>query len=205
MDGNKQKEQFMKYIKSLAIVVLSCFILAGCSSVAHVEKDKTFNFGNLHTYSWPEIREGKADSAVVKVSDLTDRKIKEVVNMEMQKNGWKEVKHKPDVLMDYEVFYEKTFKRQNNPVYSQPYSRYYFNPYTRRWSSIFFPADLLGYDNGQRQVNEGTMTINMSDAQSDKTGWQGWTTTEVNSKNFTTKEIQNSVKLIFRKFDIAKN
>ncbi|MFI5134100.1 MAG: hypothetical protein ACHQEB_07185 [Chitinophagales bacterium] len=34
---------------------------------------------------------------------------------------------------------------------------------------------------------------------------QGWTTDEVNSKNLTSKEIQNAVRSIFRKFDIAKN
>jgi hypothetical protein len=54
-------------------------------------------------------------------------------------------------------------------------------------------------------VKEGTVTINVIDAKTEKTVWQGWTTDEVNSQNLTTKEIQNAVKSIFRKFDIAKN
>jgi hypothetical protein len=45
----------------------------------------------------------------------------------------------------------------------------------------------------------------MIDAKTEKTVWQGWTTEEVNSRNLSTKEIQNSVKAIFRKFDVAKN
>jgi hypothetical protein len=53
-------------------------------------------------------------------------------------------------------------------------------------------------------VREGTVTITMLDAKTDKTIWQGWTTDQVNSKNLTGKEIQNSVKSIFRKFDVAK-
>ena len=52
---------------------------------------------------------------------------------------------------------------------------------------------------------EGTVTITMIDAKTDKTVWQGWTTDEVNSKNLTTKEIQIAVSSIFKKFDIAKN
>jgi hypothetical protein len=44
----------------------------------------------------------------------------------------------------------------------------------------------------------------MTDAKTDKMVWQGWTTDEVNSKNLTAKEIQASVKSIFRKFDVAK-
>jgi hypothetical protein len=45
----------------------------------------------------------------------------------------------------------------------------------------------------------------MIDAKSDKTIWQGWTTDQVSSKNLTSKEVQNSVKSIFRKFDVAKD
>jgi hypothetical protein len=62
----------------------------------------------------------------------------------------------------------------------------------------------MGYDNEARRVQEGTLTITMTDAKTDKMVWQGWTTDEVNSKNLTSKEIQNSVKSIFRKFDVAK-
>jgi hypothetical protein len=43
----------------------------------------------------------------------------------------------------------------------------------------------------------------MVDAKTSKTVWQGWTTDEVNSRNLTSKEIESSVKNIFRKFDIA--
>jgi hypothetical protein len=46
----------------------------------------------------------------------------------------------------------------------------------------------------------------MLDADTEKTVWQGWVTDEVaNSRNLSSKEIQNSVRAIFRKFDIAKN
>ena len=35
----------------------------------------------------------------------------------------------------------------------------------------------------QYEVREGTVTITMVDAKTNKTVWQGWTTDEVNSKN----------------------
>jgi hypothetical protein len=44
----------------------------------------------------------------------------------------------------------------------------------------------------------------MTDAKTDKMVWQGWTTDELRSRNLTSKEIQTSVKSIFRKFDVAK-
>lgn len=196
----------MRYIKSIALFIFTGFLFASCASVAHVEKDRTVNFSSYHTYSWAETKDGeKPDSLKVRISDLKERKIREAVDAEMVKTGWKEVKHKPDVLLDYDVSIERGIKRSSDPMYSQPYNRYYFNPYTRRWNSIYFPSEFMGYDNSQRQVREGTITISMIDAKSDKTIWQGWTTGEVYSKNLTGKEIQNSVKSIFRKFDVAKN
>ena len=45
----------------------------------------------------------------------------------------------------------------------------------------------------------------MIDRKTDKAVWQGWTTDEVNGRNLTKKEIDNSVRAIFKKFDVAKN
>ena len=193
----------MKFMKLLSVAALSGLLLAGCASVAHVEKDKTVNFNNYHSYAWVETKESKNDSNV-KVSDLTERIIKEAVNNEMAKTGWKESK-KPDVLLTYDILVERGIKEQNNPVYSQPYTRYYYNPYSRRYVAVYYPSQFMGYDNDQQQVKEGTITIRLIDVKTDKTIWQGWTTDEVNSRNLTSKEIQNGVKSIFRKFDIAKN
>jgi hypothetical protein len=63
----------------------------------------------------------------------------------------------------------------------------------------------MGYDDYDVPVREGTITISMIDARTDRTVWQGWTTDEINNRNMSSKEIQNSVKAIFRKFDVAKN
>jgi hypothetical protein len=80
-----------------------------------------------------------------------------------------------------------------------------YNPYARRYTTIYYPSQFQGYERDERPIREGTVTISMIDTKTDKTVWQGWTTDEVNSRNLTTKEIQNSVRSIFKKFDIAKN
>jgi PBP1b-binding outer membrane lipoprotein LpoB len=194
----------MRFLKQFSVAALSGLLLAGCASVAHVEKDETVNLNNYQAYAWVDTKEQKNDSTKTKVSDLTERTIKQAVNSELVKSGWKESK-RPDVLLTYDVLVEKGVKEQNNPVYSQPHSRYYYNPYTRRWMSVYYPSQFLGYDRDQQQVREGTITISLIDAKTDKTIWQGWTTDQVNSRNLTSKEIQNGVKSIFRKFDLAKN
>lgn len=193
----------MRLLKLFGAAAFSGLLLAGCAGVAHVERDKTVDLSKYHSYAWVETKEAKEDSVKTKVSDLTERIIKQAVDAELVKSGWKESK-KPDVFLTYDVLVEKGLQEQNNPVYSQPYTRYFYSPYTRRWIPIYYPSQFLGYDRGQQQVNEGTITISMIDAKTDKTIWQGWTTDVVNSKNLTSKEIQNSVKNIFRKFDVAE-
>ena len=195
----------MRYLKFLCAVVLSGLLLAGCASVAHVEKDDSVNFSSYHSYTWVDAKESTNDSVKTKVSDLTERKIKDAVNAELLKTGWRQSKNKPDVLISYDVVVERGLKENTDPVYSQPFTRYVYNPYTRRWISLYYPSQFMGYDRNQRTVKEGTVTISVIDAKTEKTVWQGWTTDEVNSQNLTTREIQNAVKTIFKKFDIAKN
>lgn len=193
-----------RMMKIFSVAAFSGLLLAGCASVAHVEKDKTVDLNNYQTFAWVETKASQSDTAKTKVSDLTERMIKETVNDELVKAGWKQ-SGKPDVLLTYDVLVEKAVKEQNSPVYTQPFTRFFYNPYSRRWSSLYYPSQFAGYDRDQREIREGTVTISLIDAKTDKTIWQGWTTDEVNSRNLTSKEIRNAVKSIFRKFDVAKN
>jgi hypothetical protein len=190
----------MKASKFLSAFAVAGALLAGCSSVAHVEKDDTVNFSNYKTYSWTSTGEQNSK----KENELANRKIHTAIDAELAKQGWREVKNNPDVLVSYDVLVERNEKQQTNPVYSRSFVRPFFNPYTRRWGSIYYPSQFLGYDDQTRTVREGTLTITMTDAKTDKMVWQGWTMDEVASRNLTGKEIQNSVKSIFRKFDVAK-
>jgi len=193
----------MKSFKFPGSLAIASLMLASCTAVAHIEKDDTVNFSNYKTYAWVETSETAAESPK-KETSLAEQKIPKAVSAELEKQGWKEAKNKPDVLLSYDVSVERAVKEENNPVYSRPYTRYLYNPYSRRVIPIYYPSRFLGYDNGKYEVREGTITISMVDAKTNKTVWQGWTTEEVNSKNLTSKEIQNSVKNIFRKFDVVK-
>ena len=191
------KMNLKQWSGSLAFV----FLLASCGSTAHIEKDDNTDFSRYKTFAWVD-----NDGNSKRSSDLTEQKMKDAVNKELEKSaGWREVKNRPDVLLSYDVLVERSVRQDNNPVYSNPTTRVFFNPRTRRYVSVYYPSQFLGYDRDQREVKEGTVTISMIDAKSDKTVLQGWTTDEVRNRNLTSKEIQNSVKSIFRKFDIAKN
>jgi hypothetical protein len=187
-------------LKTAIVAVLGIGLLAGCASSAHIEKDETVNFSKYKTFTWVHGDNGKLESQ----SDLVESKIRNAVTKEFEKIGWRESKGRPDVLLDYDVLVERSSKPQNEPVYSQPYSRTVFNPYTRRWATIYYPSQFLGYESYEKIIKEGTITVTMIDTKTDKTVWQGWTTGEVNSRNLTNKEIQKAVASIFKKSDLVK-
>lgn len=191
--------------RNLAVSVSLLLVLSGCGTTAHIEKDELTDFSKYRTYAWID-QDGEGNSDRNKRNDLTEQKIREAVNQELKRSArWREVKSKPDVLLSYDVLVENNTKDISNPVYSRPFTRVVYNPVMRRYTTIYYPSQFMGYNRDERPVKEGTITISMIDTRRDKMVWQGWTTDEVNSRNLTTREIQNSVKAIFKKFDIAKN
>ena len=182
-----------------AIAIFAVLLFAGCASTAHVEKDANADFTKYQTYSWVD-KDGNNKNHN---NDLTETNIRNSVNTELQKKGWRLVKHNPDVLLNYELMVEKNEVQQQDPVYSQPYTRSYYSRRTGRIHTFYYPSQFVGYDSYSTTVKEGTVTITMIDSKTDKTVWQGWTTSEVNNRNITGKEIDRSVKTIFKKFDVA--
>jgi hypothetical protein len=186
--------------KAWGAAALGSVILISCGTTAHVEKDESVNFNNYKSFAW--IQDGDGDQ---KVSSMTESKIRTAVTQELQEKGWKEVKNNPDVILNYDILVERASKEKREPVYSRSYSRLVYNPYTRRYATIYYPSQFLGYESYEELVKEGTITISMIDSKSDKVVWQGWTTDQVNNtKNLTSKEIQRAVNSIFKKFDVAK-
>lgn len=191
----------MRNLKLWSGYMAFVFLLASCGTTAHIEKDDNTDFSKYKTFAWIE-KEGKDR----KNNDLTEKKVRDAVSKELEKTaGWRESKNNPDVLLSYDVLVERSVKQQSEPVYSNPFARTFYNPYSRRFYRVYYPSRFMGYDNYDVNTREGTVTISMIDANTEKTVWQGWATDEVGSRHMTSKEIQSSVRAIFRKFDIAKN
>jgi hypothetical protein len=191
----------MRMLKTIPVLMLPIILAVSCATPAYVEKDETADFSRYKTYAW--IDNNKKDDKN-RHTEFMKKHVHDAANAQLVKEGWREDRSKPDVLISYDLLVEKTTREQSNPVYSRPYQRIYYNPFYRRYGTIYYPSTFMGYDNDTETVREGTLTITMVDAKTDKTIWQGWTTDDVNSRNVTQKEIQSSVNSIFRKFDVVK-
>ncbi len=191
--------------KLIGSIAVSALMITGCSSPVHVEKDDSVDLSSYKTFAWVDHgNKDNKDKDRNKSNELMEQKFKEAVSKELTKEGWRMDSRDPDALISYDVLVERGSRSQSDPVYSRPFVRTFYNPYARRFYSVYYPSQFMGYNDYERSIREGTVTITMTDTKTNKEIWQGWTTNEVNSHNLTSKEINNAVKSIFRKFDVAK-
>jgi hypothetical protein len=192
----------MNLFKSLSVVALTGAVAAGCSSPVYVQTDESTNLAKYKTYAWVETRSSQDDKK--NATAFAEQNIHSAVNAELSKRGWQEVNSNPDILLSYDILVERNTQQQSDAVYTQPFTRVYYNPYARRWARVYYPSQFVGYDTYDVPVKEGTVTITMTDADSDKAVWQAWTTDQMDNNKLTGEEINRSVKNIFKKFNLAK-
>ena len=192
----------MKPINKLAAFLFSVVLVAGCAAPVYVEKNDNVNLSNYRTYSWVDTRYTENDNSK-RPPAYADASVRNAANEELSRAGWREVSDNADAYISYDVMVERTTARQSDPVYSQSFTRTYYNPRMRRWSTIYYPSQFLGYNSYDVPIREGTITITITDANTDKVIWQAWTTDELNYSRITADEIRSSVKNIFSKFDVA--
>ena len=175
----------MKTLFNFISFFIAIIYLSSCASTAHIEKDKSINFNNFKSYDWVDTQ--LKDSAVQQLSAIAAQNIQSTINAEMVKEGLRLEKENPDLLLSYDVLVEKNLRLDRDPVYSRPFTRTYYNPYTKRLGTIYYPSQFLGYEESEVPVKEGTVTITMIDPKTDKTVWQGWATVELSSSKLTSQ------------------
>jgi Domain of unknown function (DUF4136) len=191
-----------KHFPILSLAAVLMFVFAGCRTSSHVEVAEGVNFNTYKTFGWINDngvkKSGRADN------DIVDNNIKNSISTELERKGWQEADQHPDVLLDYNVVVEKAIKKETEPVYTYPYSGYYFNHWRHRLGYYYDPGFFMGYHTYNVPFKEGTLTVNMVDPKNNKLIWQGWSTGDMTSKNVTSKEAREDVKSIFKKFDLPK-
>lgn len=192
----------MKNLKAIGFILIISAVAIGCANPVYVQKDESANLAKYRTYSWVETRDNKDNNK--SATAFAEIGVHNAVNTELASQGWKEVTSNPDVLLSYDILVERATQQESSPVYSQPFTRFFYNPYFRRWGTIYYPSQFLGYETNQVPVRQGTITITMIDPNTDKSVWQAWTTKTIDYGRLTSDEIASAVHSIFKKFGSSK-
>lgn len=196
---------YKNVMKKLWFPVLAAFVLVGCGVQSYVEKDPSVNLNNYKTYAW--IGDNNNNKNDKPYKDFQESYLVDLVSKQLEKNGFVPAKStaKADVLVDYDIMIENQVRTQSDPVYSRSFVRYFYNPYTGRINSFWYPSRYMGQNSYDIPYKSGTVTINMVDNDSKKLVWSGWAETEVTRKRIDHDDMNKIVKSIFRKMDVAKN
>ena len=185
------------------LLLIATIVMAGCGVQSYVEKDPSVDLNNYKTFAWINDKGSKHENGKP-YKDFKETYLMELVTKELEKNGWQKAKSNPDVLIDYDIMIENETRRESDPVYSRSTVRYFYNPYTRRVNSVYYPSRYLGENTYTVPYKSGTITINIVDNSTDRLVWQGWAETEVTTKNISREDMDKIVKSIFKKLDVAK-
>jgi hypothetical protein len=185
--------------RNIVLAGIATVFAWGCSNPVYVQTDESVNLAKYKTYSWVQTRSDKDDNR--RVTAFADQTIHQAVSAQLAKEGWTEVNQDPDALISYDILVERSNQQQSDPVYTQPFTRVFYNPYARRWGTVYYPSQFIGYENYTVPVREATLTITMIDPRTDKSIWQAWTTENMQDRKFTSEEIDKGVRKIFKKFN----
>lgn len=190
--NNTMKNRFFKL---LGIIAVAGFVLTGCGPTAHIETANNANLNDYRTFAWAEKGDRNTRSTIM------EERIKEAITYELQRKGYQLSNRKPDAILSYDVLVERSSRMQSDPMYSWGGYRTFYNPYSRRFYNVYYPSQFIGYDHYNIPTREGTITITMVDARTDKTVLQGWATDEINSRKMSNSEVDRIVRAIFKKWD----
>ncbi|MFT3910317.1 MAG: DUF4136 domain-containing protein [Ferruginibacter sp.] len=188
-----------RLLRNAVLAVAGMVFVSSCANTAHIEKTPGADLSKFKTYSWaPEDDTAQAKS---RRKQILDERIHDAVDKQLQKNGLSKTDADPDVFISADVVVEKNAEERNNPVYSQPYGRTFFNRRNGRFYTYYFPSQFLGYDTYTTTTREGKVTVTLIDAKTDKAVWQGWASRELSDKHVSDKDIDKNVESIFKKFE----
>jgi hypothetical protein len=191
-----------KQFSILLLALVTAFAFTSCGTTSHVEVAKGVNFNNYKTFGWATDKGVKKSGRAN--NDIVDNNIKNSISAELEKKGWQETDQQPDVLLDYNVTVEKGVRQATDPVYNYPYSGYFYNSWRGRRGYYYNPGFFAGYHTYNVPFKEGTLTVNMVDAKTNKLIWQGWAKGDITTKYVTTKEAETDVKSIFKKLNLPQ-
>jgi hypothetical protein len=145
----------MKTIKFLPLLLL--FALASCSSVrVYSDYDKNANFSQYKTYAYQKSGIDKAE-----ISDLDKKRILKAIDQQMLSKGFTK-SDTPDLLVNI-------FTKEREQVDVNQFSAGYGYGWGFGWNPFFFGGNTTNVN----RYTEGTLFIDLIDANKKELIWQG--------------------------------
>jgi Domain of unknown function (DUF4136) len=175
------------------LVLTACFaVFSGCASKPEIraDADPTANLSNYQTFGFfSELTTDKS-----KYSTMITTRLKDATRREMQTRGYKEAESNPQLLVNFNTNVEN-----RTEVHSSPSGGFYGyrNGMYGAWSN--YPSDVY-----TKQYKEGTLAVDVVDAEKKQLVWQGVAQARLTDKMLEnpTAAIDSLIADIFEKYPI---
>jgi len=173
----------------LVYLLLAAAFLAGCAPRVYTEQDQDAKLQGYHRFAWltpppAPVRDPILDSQIL------ESRVHHAVSGDLKTRGYEEVA--PDASPDFLVTYH-TSAKQTVESTGPSFSFGFIDAFPRGFGAVGFGPDIQSRD-------EGTLMLDVLDAQSKRLVWRGWTTELLNQDNYSDKSVQDAVKDIFDRF-----
>jgi hypothetical protein len=183
----------------IAAVLSGLLAAAGCSTLdVHADKDPAADFSKYKTYEWTTKSKGaEATDVTGHPSDLVEDRIHRAVEAQLNAKGLRPVDaaigEKPDIYVtDHTSLKERIEGDWSGVDLGLGYG---FGPwYGMAWNAPYAPA---------RQYTEGTLVIDLIDADTHRLVWRGIATDEAPAPEKSAEKVDQAVAETFKKFPIG--
>lgn len=179
----------------MLVVAAAAITFTGCAVASHTEKAKGIDFNNYKSFALMQSNNTQNNKHIS--SDIIDNNIKDAVIEQLKKKGMQQVNNNADVLINYNIAAANGTKRESSPVQAYPSLCFGFGGRGRFLQSSVY----MGNRTSNIAIRKGILTINMTDAKTNKLIWQGWAEDEINNRNITSKQAAADVKSIIKKIN----
>jgi len=196
----------MKALNRLYYIIAVLIFVTGCSPYQYYAiQSENVTFSKYRTFAWlPPTDSVKS----IKVSDITDDRIRENVTATLESKGLVLRSQHPDLLVRYAVQMDERIKAFNDPVYVYNYRnwypqivryhdhRYFYYSYNDPFP-VYVGANIVAVP-----YQQGTLIIDLIDRRTRKVIWRGYAVGEVDDPEKAVKDIPVVVSGILNKLQL---
>ena len=192
-------------LSSIVSLFALVFISVQCGPKVTANKLNDVDLSKYKTYAFlpnPDtIRYRNIDGSLV------EEKVMDEINQDMQARGYTIDKDNPDLLIKTNAMFEQEEELVSDPVAYTNYG-YYTPGFTPGYTSPYYYSGYNtvgnvtgGYGVEEVQYTEGTIVIDLIDAETDEIVWRGWAEEAIEPENFVT-EVREYVDEVFDEYPV---
>jgi len=179
--------------KFLLPLLAGVVLLSACAPRIYVDQAPDAKLGAYHRFAWLSPPPAPVRNPILD-SQILDERVHKAVSADLKARGYDEVA--PDANPDFLVTYH-TSAKQTLQSTGPSFSFGFVDAFPHGFGAAAFP---IGPDVETR--DEGTLMLDVLDAQSKRLVWRGWTTQLLNQDNYSDSAVAGAVKDIFDKFRV---